>query len=326
MARKLRLEYPGAVYHVINRGNYRADVFATAGARTAFEQCLFEAVAKSGWVLHAFVVMRNHFHLAIETPAGNLVAGMQWLQATFANRFNRLRGERGHLFQGRYKALLVEPGDALGQVCHYIHLNPVRAGIVPVERLGGYRASSYWHLCRVRRPEGLRVTTALTEAGGLADTTAGRAAYAKYLAWQAAEGPAGKNAAYVAMSRGWALGGDDFKAMVQAEEFVPESSRAWDAEGVRQLREAAWAQELTKALRAIRRTEGGAGADRKSVPWKVAVAAHLKLTTQADNRWLATKLHMGTPVAVSHYTGQLRRGRIPAAAQILAELQLNIKR
>src|SRR6266516_3022410 len=99
MARKLRLEFPGACYHVINRGNYRADIFRTEGARAAFETCLFEACAMSNWVLHA----------------------------TFANRFNRLRGERGHLFQGRYKALLVEEGAPLGQVCHYLHLNPVRS-------------------------------------------------------------------------------------------------------------------------------------------------------------------------------------------------------
>ncbi len=105
MPRKLRLEYPGACYHVINRGNYRADIFRTEGTKAAFEACLFEACSKSDWVLHAYVLMSNHYHLAVETPAGNLVAGMHWLQATFANRFNRLRGERGHLFQGRYKAL-----------------------------------------------------------------------------------------------------------------------------------------------------------------------------------------------------------------------------
>src|SRR5512147_1697273 len=103
MARKLRLEFPGACYHVINRGNYRADIFKTEGAKAAFEACLFEACEKSNWVLHAYVLMSNHYHLALETPDGNLVAGMQWLQATFANRFNKLRGERGHLFQGRYK-------------------------------------------------------------------------------------------------------------------------------------------------------------------------------------------------------------------------------
>ena len=95
MARKLRLEFPGACYHVINRGNYRADIFRTEGTRNAFESCLFEGCAKSDWLLHAYVLMSNHYHLALETPRGNLVIGMQWLQATFANRFNRFRGERG---------------------------------------------------------------------------------------------------------------------------------------------------------------------------------------------------------------------------------------
>ena len=130
MPRKLRLEFPGACYHVINRGNYRADIFKSEGARAAFETGLFAACRKFRWVLHAYVLMRTHYHLALETPQGNLVVGMQWLQATFANRFNRLRGERGHLFQGRYKSLVVEEGAALGQVCHYLHLNPVRAGVV----------------------------------------------------------------------------------------------------------------------------------------------------------------------------------------------------
>jgi len=101
MARKLRLEFPGAVYHVINRGNYRTDVFAAETTKAAFEACLFAACEKFGWVLHAYVVMRNHYHLALETPQGNLVAGLHWLQETFANRFNRLRGERGRLFQGK---------------------------------------------------------------------------------------------------------------------------------------------------------------------------------------------------------------------------------
>jgi putative transposase len=90
MARKLRLEYPGALYHIINRGTYRRWIFDAAATRTAFETCLFEGCKRSGWLRHAFVVMGNHYHLAVETPEGNLVAGMQWLQATFANRFNAI--------------------------------------------------------------------------------------------------------------------------------------------------------------------------------------------------------------------------------------------
>ena len=95
MARKLRLEFPGACYHVINRGNYRADIFQTEGAKKAFEACLFEACAKSGWVLHAHVLMSNHYHLALETPGGNLVAGMHWLQPIAGVRLRILTLTKG---------------------------------------------------------------------------------------------------------------------------------------------------------------------------------------------------------------------------------------
>jgi putative transposase len=213
MPRKLRLEFPGAIYHVINRGNYRRFVFATEETKAAFESCLFEACTKSGWLLHAYVIMGNHYHLALETPSGNLVAGMQWLQATFANRFNRLRRERGHLFQSRYKSLLVEAGPALGALCHYIHLNPARAGLVEVGQLRQYRHSSYWQLWhKPARPAFLTPVTALAEPCQLVDHPAGWRTYQQYLAWQAVEGPAGKTKAYACLSRGWALGGEGFKA------------------------------------------------------------------------------------------------------------------
>lgn len=309
MARKLRLEYPGAIYHVINRGNYRSDVFETAGARQAFADCLFEACQKSEWILHAFVVMRNHFHLAVETPAGNLVAGMQWLQSTFATRFNRRRGERGHLFQGRYKALLVEGDTALGQLCDYLHLNPVRAGVVPVARLAEYRPSSYWHLVHPReRPPCLRVETALAEAGGLADTPAGWRSYAAHLAWQAAEGPAGRNAAYVSLSQGWALGTAGFKAALVKDHGVAAEARAWESQGAREIRELRWAAALERCLRALSRSEAEAQTDRKGAPWKAAVAWRMKEISQASNRWLSARLHMGRPEAVSVHVGRLRRG------------------
>ena len=314
MARKLRLEYPGACYHVINRGNYRADVFGTEGAAAAFESGLFEACAKSNWVLHAYVVMSNHYHLALETPEGNLVAGMQWLQATFANRFNKLRGERGHLFQGRYKALVVEPGAALGQVCHYIHLNPLRAGIVTADQLRTFRRSSYWHLWQPKtRPVCLNVQTALTEAGQLADTPAGRRRYADYLNWQAADGPAGRNAAYASMSKGWALGTKQFRSALTKDHQLRAESRAWESAGAGEIREQHWQEHLVKCMAKVRKTPEDARHDRKSAPWKVAIAAELKRTSQATNRWLAAQLNMGSPVAVSQYVGRCQRS--PAKAK-----------
>lgn len=307
MARKLRLEYPGACYHVINRGNYRGDVFREEKTRAAFETCLFEACEKSKWVLHAFVIMRNHYHLAVETPQGNLVSGMQWLQATFANRFNRLRGERGHLFQGRYKALVVEAGTALGQVCHYVHLNPVRAGIVAVERLREYRYSSYWYLWQPRkRPGLLRVETALVEAGALADTLAGRRSYADYLAWQAEEGPAGRTKAYVKLSQGWALGTQGFKVALTKDHALAAEARAWESAGAREMREARWAEVLGQCLSRLGKGEADAAAAPKSASWKAAVALRLKEISQAGNRWLTDRLRMGRPEAVSVYVGRLR--------------------
>ena len=307
MARKLRLEFPGACYHVINRGNYRSDIFRTEKTKAAFEACLFAACAKSGWLLHAHVLMSNHYHLALETPEGNLVGGMQWLQATFANQFNKLRGERGHLFQGRYKALLVEEGEPLAQVCHYIHLNPVRARICTVEQLGDYRHGSYWYLSRPRqRPAFMQVDTALREAGELADTKAGWSAYAHYLAWQASEGPAGRNKAYVSMSKGWALGGGGFKRALIKDHALAAESRAWESTGAREIQAMRWAEALASSLRILGKTSGLARTDRKGAPWKAAIALHLKQTTSVQNRWLADQLHMGRRDAVSCYLARLK--------------------
>ena len=313
MARKLRLEFPGAVYHVINRGNYRRDVFAAAKTRAAFEECLFQACERSGWVLHTYVVMRNHYHLAVETPKGNLVIGMQWLEATFANRFNRLGREHGHLFQGRYKGLLVDKDSSLGPLCDYIHLNPVRAGVATVAGLRDVSHSSYWHLWRpAGRPAFLRVETALKEAGGLADTPAGRAAYAAYLDWQAAEGPAGKNKAYANLSQGWALGTEEFKADLVRDFQIAATARALEPSGAAEVRAMQWQEALEVAVGRLPATARTApDAARKSAAWKVAVATHLKSTTDVSNGWLAIQLDMGTAAYVSKHVGLLLRGGGP---------------
>jgi putative transposase len=96
--------------------------------RRAFERAVDETCRRFAWRLHAYVIMRNHFHFALETPQPNLSEGMHWLQSTFAIRFNRFRNERGHLFQGRYDAILLEDDTILTRVVHDIHLNPVSFG------------------------------------------------------------------------------------------------------------------------------------------------------------------------------------------------------
>jgi putative transposase len=144
MSRKLRIEYPGAMYHVMNRGDQREDIFKDDQDRQKFLSTLGEACVKTEWQVHAYCLMRNHFHLVLETPQPNLVFGMKWLLGVYTKRFNIRHKLCGHLFAGRYKALVVEgSGNGyLRTVCDYVHLNPVRAKLLPPEvALESYRWS-----------------------------------------------------------------------------------------------------------------------------------------------------------------------------------------
>lgn len=323
MARKLRLEFPGAIYHVINRGHRRVGPFEDEGTRDAFEACLFEACVRSKWVLHAYTVMSNHFHLALETPEGNLVAGMQWLQATFTNRYNRFRNQAGHgsIFQGRYKALIVEPGPALGMLCHYLHLNPVRAGIVPVARLGEWRWSSYrWIKAKAQRPAWLRVETALWDAGELGDQPEGWAAYDRYLKWQAEDGPAGKGPAYVSMSQGWALGTERFKTALTKDFDLAATARAWETTGAREMKNIQSDQQLRACLRVVGKARAKVEGEAKGAPWKIAVAAWMKQHTEASNSWLAERLGMGSATRVSQIVSVITREPRSEVSEIHARL------
>ncbi len=161
MARKLRVQYAGAIYHVMNRGDRRQAIFASDADRQCFLQTLTEACQKTGWQVHAFCLMDNHFHFVVETPQPNLVEGMKWLLGTYTGRFNRRHREFGHLFSGRYKALVVDGSGTgyLKTVCDYAHLNPVRAGLLrPEQGLHEFSWSSYpLYLEAGLRPPWLRV-------------------------------------------------------------------------------------------------------------------------------------------------------------------------
>jgi len=308
MARKLRLEFAGAVYHVISRGNYRSEVFGSDATKQAFLHCLGEACGKAGWVVHAWCVMSNHYHLCLETPQPNLVEGMRWLQSTFALRFNRWRNERGHLFQGRYKALPVAP-DAVGTVCHYIHLNPVRAGLVGAEALAGWPWTSLAPLSapRRRRPGWVSFAAALEGAGGLRDTPAGRRSYLAYLGWLQENEPAQKELAFERMSQDWAVGPREFKLeLLGAYERLATGREGGEA-SLRELAQERWAQRLAIYLSVLKKTDAEVQTEPKGVAWKVAVAAAMKQTTTASNPWLAHHLHMGSPFRLSRLVSDCRR-------------------
>lgn len=141
MARPLRIVYPGAFYHVSSRGNEQKDVFKSQKDREKFLEYLGSATERYGAVIHAYCLMSNHYHLLLETPAGNLSQIMRHINGAYTTYFNVKRKRAGHLFQGRYKAILVEFDEYALELTRYIHLNPVRAGIIV--RPEEYRWSSY---------------------------------------------------------------------------------------------------------------------------------------------------------------------------------------
>jgi REP-associated tyrosine transposase len=155
MARPLRIEYPGAFYHVTSRGNEQKDVFKSRKDREKFLDYLASATERYGAAVHAYCLMSNHYHLLLETPAGNLSEIMRHINGAYTTYFNVKRKRSGHLFQGRYKAILVEADEYLAELSRYIHLNPVRAGIV--ERPEHYQWSSYQSFTgQSKQPEWLR--------------------------------------------------------------------------------------------------------------------------------------------------------------------------
>lgn len=165
MARSVRIEYPGAVYHVTSRGNERRDIFRDDDDREAFLDLLRQTVERFCWKLLSYVLMSNHFHLVVETPEPNLSRGMHWLNGCYAGYFNRVHGRWGHLFGGRFKALVVEKEAYLHRLLRYLPLNPVRAQMVA--RPEDYRWSSYRAIAGLETvPPWLDAATVLERFGG----------------------------------------------------------------------------------------------------------------------------------------------------------------
>lgn len=305
MARKLRIQYEGAIYHVINRGNYRRDVFGTAGAAQAFEQVVLEACALHGWRLHAHVVMGNHYHLAVETPRANLVEGMHWLQSTFATRFNRLRQARGHLFQGRYQALLVEDAAALARVVDYIHLNPVRAGLTAPAKVAGYRWGSLRWFLQAGRPAGL-VSGDWLRHHGWTDSPAGMRAYAAYLAELATDEAEQKRLGLEQLSAGWAIGTLAWRKKVARDHAHRALRPGLEAGELKDLKEAHWGQVLESELKRAGKTAKAVADAVGSAPWKITAALKLR-QAGAGYAWITAALRMGKASSVRAYLCQAKK-------------------
>ncbi len=145
MARPLRIEYEGALYHITSHGNARNQIYSNDQDRLLFLKTLEKVVSRYAWICHAYCLMDNHYHLLIETPSPNLSRGMQLLNGIYTQSFNRRHKRSGHVFQGRFKAILVEKESHLLELARYIVLNPVRAKIVRSARdwlWSSYRATT----------------------------------------------------------------------------------------------------------------------------------------------------------------------------------------
>ena len=178
MVRPLRIEYPGAFYHVINRGQRQEAIFDDVRDRERFLLCLERMANLFGVRLHTYCLMVNHYHLILETPEANLSRAMQWFNVSYAVYYNRRHHYAGHLFQGRFKAILIEADTYLESLSRYIHLNPVRVGVV--QQAWKYR----WSSCRyfvtaAKPPNWLDIQRVLTGFGRYAKTQ--RKRYREYL-------------------------------------------------------------------------------------------------------------------------------------------------
>ena len=179
MSRPLRIEFPGAVYHLTARGNARAPIFRTDGDHDSFLSTLAHVVDREGWSCHAYCLMPNHYHLLVETARPTLVAGMRQLNGAYSQAFNGRHTRTGHLFQGRYKAILVQKEAHLLELCRYVVLNPVRARLcarVEDAAWTSYRAT----IGKAPRPTFLTVDWILGQFE--ATTAAARLAFRQFVA------------------------------------------------------------------------------------------------------------------------------------------------
>jgi len=155
MARPLRLELAGALYHVTSRGDGREDIYLSDEDRMAWLDTLGQVCERFNWVCHAYCLMSNHYHLVIETPEANLSKGMRHLNGVYTQRFNRAHQRVGHVFQGRFKAILVEKDSYLLELARYVVLNPLRARMV--RQLENWPWSSYLATCgQAAKPDWLQ--------------------------------------------------------------------------------------------------------------------------------------------------------------------------
>ncbi|PWU17326.1 MAG: transposase [Verrucomicrobia bacterium] len=303
MARSLRIQYPGAIYHVMNRGDQREDIFEDDTDRKSFLNTLGQACEKTGWQVHAYCLLRNHFHLVVETPQPNLSDGMKWLLQTYTGRFNRRHQFFGHVFSGRFKALLVDgSGNGyLRTVSEYVHLNPVRANLIGEDqRLSTYSWSSYPAYLRAQRAPWLRVDRVLGEFGIPRDTPAGRRQFERVMEKRRYEAD-GKE--YKGLERGWCFGAEEFRQELLAQVRDRIGPNHFGQER-RELAEERARRIITETLSDGRLTPEQLQMLPANAEIKVQLARRLRRETTMSLKWIAEQLGVGSWKYLSNLLGQ----------------------
>lgn len=339
MARQRRIEYVGAIYHVMARGARRESIFWDDEDRKKFLETLGEVCEQTGWQIHAWVLMDNHYHWVLETPEANLVTGMKWFQNTYTRRFNSRHKVWGHLFGGRYKAIICEDDSGggkgnqsayFGDLVDYVHLNPIRAGLVDVEHGKGlldYEWSSLKQAYGVnasKRPQWSCVDKALRSFGGR-DEVRSRRKYISRLEKQVhgeQEERAGmalpeQQTLNSTLQRGWYWGSQQFRERLMKRLKRTEVGSNRNYRSSRQSRE----HGEKKASDIIEKGLKLAGVSRKELalrpgsdPVKVTIAYIIKKQTTVSLAWLAEALDMKSAPNVSQQVKRLKRGQIKPAS------------
>lgn len=315
MPRLARIEYPGACYHVLNRGRSGRQVFAEAGDRQAFLDALGAAAGKTGWQVLAFCLAPSGFQLVIETPGGNLSSGMKWLLGTFTGGHRRRHGTRGPLFRGRYRALLVQPdsGPWLARVVDYVHLTPAREHLIGAGTpLRAYPVSSVPAILSPieQRPDWLDADRTLRVAGFPPNDREAAISYAAHLETLRRMPPERE---WRRIRRGWCFGDAAFKTTMTAllrggSTSLPHGS------GAREPRAARAEQIITAELAALGWDEATLGRRPKMSEEKAHIASRLRRETVVTLEWIARRLHMGSVNTVRNLLMARRRRAAEAAA------------
>ena len=311
MARKPRIQYAGALYHVMCRGNRGADIFMSDKDRNVFLETLGEVCSQTGWRVHAYVLMGNHYHLLLETPEANLVAGMKWFQGTYTQRFNARNKMWGHLFQGRYKALIIDPAvdDYFSVVSSYIHLNPVRARLPELleGKLVDYAWSSYPAYVGQSKREDWLCVKRVMGAYGVRDNTEGKIWYQQYMQKRCAEictssNPMEADPNWEAVRQGWYLGDDTFQQYLTEavdKEMDGKSRDSFTGDPKRLHDEHAADELLGQGLGVLDLSADDLKSLNKSDARKQVLAWFLRSRTSVSTAWVAEQLCMGHRVNVS---------------------------